>query len=133
MNRPSILLSLVVVAWIAGCSTPSRTEQIESRLAAAGFRVVPATTPEQRQMVQQFPPGELTLVTRDGKQFYVYPDLARMQLYIGQQEQYRAYQARVEIEAAAGAENRAAQQSVMEARNDSLPEWNEAWGSFTGD
>ncbi|MBN8248107.1 MAG: hypothetical protein J0L84_11760 [Verrucomicrobia bacterium] len=128
---PLAALALAMAAF-SGCATPSRTTQIEARLAAAGFQVIPATTPKQLDLVRTLAPGQLTVVTRDGKPYYVYPDATQQQLYVGQEAQYQAYQARVEIDEAARSDARAAQQSLMEARNDDLPQWNEAWGSWTG-
>ena len=52
---------------------PSRTAQIERRLAASGFQVMPATTPKQLELVSQLDPNSLTLMTRNGKQYYVFP------------------------------------------------------------
>ena len=132
--RFTVLLTLFVTLLVAGCaSKPSRTAEIERRLAASGFKVVPATTPKQLELVQQLAPGQLTLMPRNGKQYYVFPDAAQNQLYVGQQAQYQAYQSLLEIEAAQRSEAQADRDSLMEARNDSLPEWNNAWGSWTGD
>jgi len=128
----SVLTLVLAVATFSGCATPSRSAQNEARLAAAGFRVIPATTARQLELVRTLAPGQLTRVTREGKPYYVYPDEAQQQLYVGEEAQYQAYQARLEIDEAARADARAAQQSLMEARNDDLPQWNEAWGSWTG-
>lgn len=129
-----VLMATLLAAMICGCATkPSRTAQIERRLAAAGFQVMPATTPKQLELVAQLDPNSLTLMTRNGKQYYVFPDGTQKQLYIGQAAQYQAYQSLIEIEQAQRSELKADQTSLMEARNDSLPEWNNAWGSWTGD
>lgn len=135
MNLRSLFPALfAALLWILlpGCATPSREAQIESRLAASGFKVIPATTPKQVELVQQLAPGQLTLMNRNGQEYYVYPDAAQKQLYVGQLAQYQAYQARVEIEEADDADARAARQSVMDARNNDLPEWNNGWGSWAG-
>jgi len=129
-----LFLALPVLALVlAGCASSDRGAQNEARLAAAGFRVIPATTAKQLELVRTLAAGQLTVVNRGGQSYYVYPDATQQQLYIGQEAQYQAYQARLEIDEAARADARAAQQSLMEARNDDLPQWNEAWGSWTGD
>ncbi|MFO1459384.1 MAG: hypothetical protein U1G08_08235 [Verrucomicrobiota bacterium] len=134
LNSLPVLVATFLAAMLCGCATkPSRTAQIERRLAASGFQVMPATTPKQLELVSQLDPNSLTLMTRNGKQYYVFPDATQKQLYIGQAAQYQAYQSLIEIEQAQRSELKADQTSLMEARNDSLPEWNNAWGSWTGD
>lgn len=129
---PALALSLI--AFLApGCaSKPSLTAQIESRLAASGFKVIPATTPQELAQLQGLAPGQLTLINRQGKEYYVYPDPSQNQIYVGTAANYQDYQSRIEIEQAADADNRAARQSVMDARNNDLPEWNNGWGSWAG-
>src|SRR5215470_11376611 len=63
----------------------------ESQLVAAGFKVVAATTKEQQEHLQTLPPGKLTAWQRNGKHFWIYPDVARKQLYVGTQKEYEAY------------------------------------------
>ncbi len=82
------LLALTLVALAAGCSTTST----ENLLSAAGFTIVPATTPQQEAEVNSLPPGKVTLVQRSGTNYYVFPDQAKKQLYIGQSAQYQEYQ-----------------------------------------
>ena len=127
-------LALLLTPLMApGCaSKPSLTAQIESRLAASGFKVIPATTPQELAQLQGLAPGQLTLINRQGKQFYVFPDPSQNQIYVGTAANYQDYQSRIEIEEAADSDNRAARQSVMDARNNDLPEWNNGWGSWAG-
>ena len=82
--------------------------------------------------MQGLAPGQLTLINRQGKEYYVYPDPSQNQIYVGTAANYQDYQSRIEIEQAADADNRAARQSVMDARNNDLPEWNNGWGSWAG-
>ena len=63
----------------------------ESQLVAAGFKVVAATTKEQQEHLQTLPPGKLTAWQRNGKHFWVYPDVAKNQLYVGTQKEYEVY------------------------------------------
>lgn len=129
----SALLAAVALAVAAGCaSKPSLTSKIESRLAASGFKVIPATTPKELAQLQGLTPGQLTLINRNGKDYYIFPDQAQNQIYVGTPANYQDYQSRIEIEEAANADNRAARQSVMDARNNDLPEWNNGWGSWAG-
>lgn len=63
----------------------------ESQLVAAGFKVVAASTKEQQEHLQTLPPGKLTAWQRNGKHFWIYPDVAKNQLYVGTQKEYEAY------------------------------------------
>lgn len=81
---------ILLLSWISGCATnPRRTE---GYLAASGFKVMPATTPEQLQQLNTLPNEKITVVKRQGQVYFVYPDKAQNQLYIGQNAQYSAYQ-----------------------------------------
>lgn len=129
------LLAAASLIVAAGCSTQPHqtlTQKIESRLAAAGFQVIPATTTTELTQLQGLAAGQLTLIHRQGKDYYIFPDHPQKQIYVGTPANYQDYQARIEIEEASDADNRAARQSVIEARNNDLPEWNNGWGSWAG-
>ncbi len=81
---------VVLLTWIAGCATNSH--RTESYLAASGFKVMPATTPEQLKQLNTLPDKKITVVKRQGQVYFVYPDKSQNQLYIGQNAQYSAYQ-----------------------------------------
>jgi hypothetical protein len=51
--------------------------QVESLLVAAGFRLS-ASTDKQLQQVPTLPPGQVTVITDTGKNWYVYPDCPRI-------------------------------------------------------
>lgn len=80
--------ALVLMAFV-GCAS---TKQTESLLAAAGFKIMPATTPEQQAHLKALPAGKVTTVVREGKTYFVYPDVKQQVLYVGQQPQYDQYQ-----------------------------------------
>ncbi len=138
MNRCSFLpllpLTLAAVLSLlgAGCASKPDTAHTESLLAASGFRVVPATTPKQLELVKTLPFDQVTRVNQGGKDFYIFPDATQNQLYVGSPEQYQAFLTRLEVERNAAADNAAIQQSLREARTDSAAEWNNAWGPWTG-
>lgn len=88
----SVLLSLwVLVTLGSGCATTSK-RQTESMLAASGFKVIPVTTPAQERQMATLPAGKISVVKRNGEVFFVYPDSAQKQLYVGRDAQYDAYQ-----------------------------------------
>jgi hypothetical protein len=51
---------------------------------------VPSTTAQQ-QKLRPLPAGKVTLVQKDGKIYYIFPDAANNQAYVGGPEQYQAY------------------------------------------
>ena len=89
-----ILGALSVAALSFGCAStpPPPPLPDESQLSAAGFKVVSATTKEQQEHLQALTPGKITEVQRTGKHFFVYPDVARNQVYVGTPKEYAAYQ-----------------------------------------
>ncbi|MEN9733895.1 MAG: hypothetical protein RLZ45_1890 [Verrucomicrobiota bacterium] len=136
MKHPlSLLLTplIVAMALLTGCASGgSRIAHLESLLAASGFRVVPATTDEELQQVQTLPKNTITKVNRRGKEYYIFPDSTQKQLYIGTADQYQDFLTRREIEKNAEADNRAAEESLRNARTESSANWDNAWGNWTG-
>ena len=84
-----LIATLIVVAF-AGCATSPRGT--ERDLAASGFQVVPATTPEQLRQLNTLPNERISVINRQGEVYFVYPDRAKNQLYVGRNAQYSAYQ-----------------------------------------
>jgi hypothetical protein len=85
--KPLLTTGVLVVLAIA-CRTTSR----EDMLTAAGFKTVRADTAGKVAHLNALPPHEITTVQRNGTLFYVFPDLNRHVLYVGQQQQYQRYQ-----------------------------------------
>ena len=85
--------SILVMALCAGCaSTPQAPPPPdEGQLVAAGFKVVDAKTVQQQEHLQALPQGRVSGWQRTGTMFYVYPDLAKKQLYVGTPKAYEAY------------------------------------------
>ena len=85
----TLLIIGALVALAVGCSTTKDTENL---LTAAGFKMVPATTPQQLAHLKTLPPKKITMTQRDGTLFFTYPDAEHNLLYVGQQAQYQEYQ-----------------------------------------
>ena len=83
--------ALGLTLLITGCATPKPSLHTEELLQSSGFKIVVATTPAEKAQLQTLRPGKLTVVRRDGKTWYVYPNAARHQLYVGNPDQYQAY------------------------------------------
>ena len=60
-------------------------------LTEAGFKTVVASTDKQLQTIPTLPAGQVTVITQTGKNWFVYPDLARNRVYVGTEKEYRAY------------------------------------------
>jgi len=88
-NMLSITGAVVLVAMLIGCAS---TKQTENLLSAAGFKMVPADTPQREAHLKALPPNKITMTHRDGQTYFVYPDSAQNVLYIGQQAEYNQYQ-----------------------------------------
>jgi hypothetical protein len=92
MKRLIALFSTAVLLALAiGCSTTS-TKDKEAMLSAAGFKMMPADTPEKQAHLKSLPANEITTVEREGTLYYVFPDQKNNVAYVGQQQQYQAYQ-----------------------------------------
>jgi hypothetical protein len=88
----NILAAVALLALIASCANaPPSTQQTESLLSAAGFKTVQASTATQLQHLPTLPQGQVTMVTQTGKNWFVYPDLPRNQIYVGTEKEYQAY------------------------------------------
>ena len=75
-----------------GCaSTQTSTQNRESMLAASGFKTITPKTAAQKQKLQNLPPGKVTMVQKAGKSYYVFPDPAHNQAYVGRSREYQTY------------------------------------------
>jgi hypothetical protein len=98
MKRPSNALQAVCVTAImilvvgcAGAPPAAPPPPPESLLSAAGFKTVVASTDKQLQEIPKLPAGQVTVISNTGKNYFVYPDLARKQIYVGTEKEYQAY------------------------------------------
>src|SRR6478609_169485 len=84
-----LLGAIAVLAFTVGCANTQHTENL---LSAAGFRTVLANTPQRREQLKALPPDKVTLVPRNGKNYYVYADPINWQIFVGTPSQYDKYQ-----------------------------------------
>lgn len=92
MKRPFLIKLLGVLALMAlvvGCESNAQFK--ETNLTAAGFKTFPATTATQQQRLTTLSQTKITPVTRNGVQYYVFPDVKKNVLYVGKQPQYETY------------------------------------------
>jgi hypothetical protein len=84
-----LVSAVAMLLLAAGCASTKHTEQM---LSAAGFKAVVPNSPKQEQQIKTLPADKLTMAHRNGKTFYVFPDPAHHRLYVGNLQQYQAYQ-----------------------------------------
>jgi hypothetical protein len=111
---------------ITACQTPQqRIEHHEDNLAAAGFIIRPANTPERQAMLQRLPPHKFVTRVHGDTVHYVYADPSVCNcLYVGTQQAYDQYQRDRQQKHLADE-----QQMNADAYNDASWSWN-AWGPW---
>ena len=87
LNTMKILAALALLDFAVGCAT----QQKEKLLSTAGFKTISVSTPEEQQHLRTLKHDKITAVTRNGKTYYVFPDPAHNQYYVGDQAQYQHY------------------------------------------
>jgi len=113
---------IALLALTVGCATT--TQSTENMLSASGFKVVTPKTAAQQQKLQKLPPGKVAQINKAGKTYYVFPDAAHNQAYVGGPKQYQAYQ-QLRLQ------NKLAEQQLETAEmyQDSMMGWG-AWGGW---
>lgn len=123
----ALCLALTLTGSLGACAAIQKSEarSTEDLLSAAGFRQVPASTPERVNALKTMKPRTITTVTKNGKTFWVYPDPTNCNcLFAGTQEQYNEYK-RLAVEKQIADENLAA----SEAAQDAAMDWG-MWGPW---
>jgi hypothetical protein len=119
-----MISAIALLALTGGCATTqSTTQNRESMLVASGFKTVTPKTPAQQQKLQQLPPGKVAMINRKGRTYYIFPDAAHNQAYVGGPTEYQAYQQ-------LRATNKLAQENLETAEMYQDAEMN--WGAWRG-
>ena len=122
-----LALVAVAVSLLAACTYFKRqdADQVESTLAAAGFKMKLADTPEKLAKLQSLPVRQIVPQSKDGETVYVYadPDFCKC-LYAGRQDNYDLYQ-RLALQRQIAQERVAA----AEMNEDAAMDWG-LWGPF---
>ena len=120
-------IAAACTALLVSCATTqTSTQNRENMLVASGFKVITPKTAAQQQKLQNLPPGKVTMIQKGGKTYYIFPDPAHNQAYVGGPKQFRHYQ---ELRAT----NKLAQENLETAEmyQDSAMEWS-LWGGWGG-
>src|SRR6478736_5815014 len=115
---------VALLALTVGCSTTSSTQNKESMLVASGFKVITPKTAAQQQKLQQLPPGHVAMINKNGRTYYIFPDAAHNQAYVGGPHEYQAYQ---QLRAANNIANE--QLETAQMYQDAAMQWG-AWGGW---
>jgi hypothetical protein len=123
MKYRRIGIALIVVFAIAGCQSQSAlVAQKEDNLAAAGFVVRPANTPERIAMLNRLPPHKFVQRVNGDVVHYVYADpLVCGCLYVGTQQAYGQYKQHQQ-------QQQLADEQLMTAQSYTDTSWN--WGMW---
>jgi hypothetical protein len=119
------LIALAALTLAVGCAS---TQSTENSLVAAGFKVITPSTPKQVAKLKALPANKVTLVRKDGKTYYVFPDVANNQAYVGGPKQFQTYQKNRQAAQIAN-DNLMAAEMNQEAAQEM--EWG-AWGGWGG-
>ena len=107
-----LALILLAAASLGGCAALERSnvESAENNLAAAGFRVLPATTPERRTMLATLPRDHVSQRIEGEHVSYLYPDpLVCGCLYVGGEAAWIRFQGAAQARQIASDQFQAAQ------------------------
>jgi hypothetical protein len=89
------LTSVVLLFAISGCAAiqGEKAASTDEMLAAAGFIIVSADTPEQEQMLNSLTPNKVQFSVRDNKPLYWYADPYNCKcIWTGDQAAYDRYE-----------------------------------------
>src|SRR5271154_5289335 len=123
----SVLILSLSIGALAACQTQQQIVSArEDNLAAAGFIVRPANTPERQAMLHRLPPHQFIQRVNGDVIHYVYADpLVCGCLYVGTQQAYNQYKANQ-------LQQNLADEQQMTAQTYSDAAWNwSAWGPWS--
>ena len=91
----NIFFVLFIMVSIVGCAAiqANKTQEQEQLLSAAGFAIVPATTPGELENLNTLTPHKVLFSVKDNKPLYWYADPTNCRcVYTGDQEAYQRYE-----------------------------------------
>ena len=89
-TRFNLIGAVALLTLAVGCSS-MQTQNKENLLIAAGFQVIAPKTAAQQQLLNSLPADKVTPIRYAGKRYYVFPDAAHNQAYVGGPSQYQSY------------------------------------------
>jgi hypothetical protein len=123
--RSGVVAIISAVALTACVTAQQQITHREDDLAAAGFIVKPANTPQRQQMLARLPANKFVQRTHEDEVHYVYADPVVCKcLYVGSQQAYGAFKKHEQDQRLADE-----QQMNAEIYSDSAWQW-DAWGPW---
>jgi hypothetical protein len=109
--RPALMLLATCIAM----SACAQVQNKEDMLAAAGFTVVPANTPQRQASLTSLPPHKFVQQVRNNAVIYTYADPTICDcLYVGNQAAYDRYRQDVFVKNIANEQQMTAQMNSMD-------------------
>ena len=128
-TRGALALALGAATAAGGCAAIRKQEglQMDALLAAAGFQIRPASTPEKLNQLKTMTPLTIMPTQQQGKTFFVVADPYGCKcLYVGNEKAYDAYQ-KLALKQEYAQDNLAA----AEMNEDAAMDWG-MWGPWGG-
>jgi hypothetical protein len=125
-TRFNLIGAVALLALAVSCSS-MQTQNKENLLIAAGFQVIAPKNAAQQQLLNSLPPDKVTPILHAGQRYYVFPDAAHNQAYVGGPSQYQSYR-QLRLANQLSNENLEAAEMNQEA---SMAGWG-AWGGWGG-
>jgi hypothetical protein len=124
MRKTTIFCALALTVGVAACAS-MEAQQTQDQLAAAQFTRKQADTPAKLAKLKSLPQYKVTVVVKNGKNYYIYADATQCQcLYVGTETNYQQYQ-QIRI-----AQNIVDEQQAAAAMNqEAAMDW-DAWGPW---
>lgn len=124
-------LALVVLA--VGCASHPNLIDQENVAVAAGFKVITPKQPAQVALLRKLPPDKITPIKYGGKPYFVLPDQADKQAYVGGPKQYQLYEQlrRKQIKDSENVDSGISTIQVEEVNTMNWGEW-DGWGMMGG-
>ena len=90
-----VSMALLMVLTLLGCATMERDNAVDQEriLTAAGFKMIPADTPDKRNKLALLPQKQIITRDRNGKTVFLFADSSGCQcLYVGNEKAFQNYQ-----------------------------------------
>lgn len=87
-RNTTILIFVAVI--VSACAS---TRRKENALSSSGFKIISPNTAAQKAQLKSLPTSKVVMIQKDGKPYFMFPDVAKNRLYVGDIDQYQAYRA----------------------------------------
>jgi len=130
MKQKQVLVMMIgaaaLLTLMAGCATTTTTsiEDKANMLVAAGFKTITPKTTAHQQKLQQLQTGQVAMIQKNGKTYYVVANPHQNVIYVGGPAEYQAYQQ-------LRAQRQLAEENLQTAETyqDAAMQW-DAWGGW---